>query len=324
MQQDHDRPIARTLVDDVEHKTSAPELLHPLNIPHHRCSVSRYLYRVAESGAAVMHQSVTSTVGQPPHTAEFITPTGMQDHSSARPRSVSHSPNLMLRRLARMTGVSSSETPQFPRLDFDALYRGESPADGMPAVATPPWDTKAPKENVIAWQTGGWVHGDVLDIGCGLGDNAVYLAKNGYNGHRVGHLAHRPDHRRAAGRGRRSRGQVRGDRLHQARGLHRRVRHHRRQRHVPLPRRRGQTSYAAAAHRATGRAPPCCSVASPTPTLPTRSGRGRRCPRKRCATSSAARAGTSLAGAPQCAAKWTARKSRWRSGTSARSGADWC
>jgi len=31
------------------------------------------------------------------------------------------------------------------------------------------------KDNVIAWQEGGWVHGDVLDIGCGLGDNAIYL-----------------------------------------------------------------------------------------------------------------------------------------------------
>ena len=47
-------------------------------------------------------------------------------------------------------------------------------------MTTPPWDNQAPSESVIGWQTGGWVHGDVLDIGCGLGDNAVYLAKTGY------------------------------------------------------------------------------------------------------------------------------------------------
>jgi SAM-dependent methyltransferase len=47
-------------------------------------------------------------------------------------------------------------------------------------MTTPPWDTKAPSESVIAWQTGGRVHGDVLDIGSGLGDNSIYLAKNGY------------------------------------------------------------------------------------------------------------------------------------------------
>jgi len=65
-------------------------------------------------------------------------------------------------------------------MDFDALYRGDSPAEGIPPMTTPPWDTKAPKESVVAWHSGGWVHGDVLDIGCGLGDNAVYLARQGY------------------------------------------------------------------------------------------------------------------------------------------------
>jgi SAM-dependent methyltransferase len=83
--------------------------------------------------------------------------------------------------LAEMTGPSPAARPSggVP-FDFDALYRGESPSEGVPAMATPPWDTKAPKDNVIAWQEGGWVHGDVLDIGCGLGDNAIYLAQQGF------------------------------------------------------------------------------------------------------------------------------------------------
>jgi SAM-dependent methyltransferase len=74
-----------------------------------------------------------------------------------------------------MTGPS-----RVPQFDFDALYRGESPAEGVPAMTSPPWDTKAPKETVVGWQEAGLVRGDVLDIGCGLGDNAIYLAKQGH------------------------------------------------------------------------------------------------------------------------------------------------
>jgi methylase of polypeptide subunit release factors len=106
----------------------------------------------------------------------------------------------------------------------------------MAPMTAPPWDTKAPNENVIAWQNDGWIHGEVLDIGCGLGDNAVYLAKNGHavTGLDISPTALTTAEQRAKDAGVNVKFAVSGH--HPDRRLHRRVRHRDRQRLVPLPR----------------------------------------------------------------------------------------
>ena len=84
----------------------------------------------------------------------------------------------------------------------------------------------------------------------------------------------------------------------------------------------GRRRYVAAVHGPPDRAPPCCSAASRTLTRQARSG-GRRCPKRRCATSSAGAAGTSWRWSPpRCAANWTVHQSKWRSGTCVPNGAD--
>ena len=56
--------------------------------------------------------------------------------------------------------MSTPSSDPAGRFDVDAFYRGDKPPEDVPAVCTVPWDTKAPKAHVI---------------GCGLGDNAIYL-----------------------------------------------------------------------------------------------------------------------------------------------------
>lgn len=52
---------------------------------------------------------------------------------------------------------------------FDEAYRG-----------SPPWEIGGPQPPFVALEEAGGIAGDVLDAGCGTGDNALYLAGRGH------------------------------------------------------------------------------------------------------------------------------------------------
>jgi SAM-dependent methyltransferase len=64
-------------------------------------------------------------------------------------------------------------------VDFDALYQGGPLLEGvdLPSI---PWDIAAPQPVVIDAERAGRFAGAVLDVGCGLGENAIYLAGRGH------------------------------------------------------------------------------------------------------------------------------------------------
>ncbi|WP_327261116.1 methyltransferase domain-containing protein [Streptomyces sp. NBC_01232] len=61
------------------------------------------------------------------------------------------------------------------RYDFERMYAGD--ADAPPVQ---PWDIGRPQPALVAVQEAGLITGDVLDVGCGLGDNAAFLASKGH------------------------------------------------------------------------------------------------------------------------------------------------
>jgi SAM-dependent methyltransferase len=68
-----------------------------------------------------------------------------------------------------------------PNLEaYEKIYRGQPVFEGAPASAGIPWEVGQAQPRLRELEALGAVSGDVLDIGCGLGDNAIYLASRGH------------------------------------------------------------------------------------------------------------------------------------------------
>lgn len=67
-------------------------------------------------------------------------------------------------------------------MDFDALYRGQGASIGEdgPRLDVVPWQLDGPQPLVVELAEAGEFTGPILECGCGLGDNALYLAERGH------------------------------------------------------------------------------------------------------------------------------------------------
>jgi SAM-dependent methyltransferase len=64
-------------------------------------------------------------------------------------------------------------------LDFESLYERGEIVEGVDLAAIP-WDIGGAQPVVMEAERAGRLRGAVLDVGCGLGDNAIYLASQGH------------------------------------------------------------------------------------------------------------------------------------------------
>lgn len=73
----------------------------------------------------------------------------------------------------------SEHVREFGAIDFNAVYEGRAALPGAPGPGVP-WDIGEPQPMVVELERAGRFRGAVLDIGCGLGANAMFLAGRGY------------------------------------------------------------------------------------------------------------------------------------------------
>ncbi|GAB3479262.1 class I SAM-dependent methyltransferase [Amycolatopsis cihanbeyliensis] len=66
-------------------------------------------------------------------------------------------------------------------VDFEAFYQGKPPIKGQDvSFGVVPWDIGEAQAAVVELVRNGSIHGDVLDAGCGLGNNAIAIAERGH------------------------------------------------------------------------------------------------------------------------------------------------
>ncbi|WEH39153.1 class I SAM-dependent methyltransferase [Streptomyces sp. NBC_01218] len=75
--------------------------------------------------------------------------------------------------------MSKSTDYDFATADFNSVYRGGELL-GDAGITKAPWDIGEAQPGVIEFERRGRIRGDVLDAGCGLGDNSIFLAARGY------------------------------------------------------------------------------------------------------------------------------------------------
>ncbi|MGY2093311.1 class I SAM-dependent methyltransferase [Nocardia gipuzkoensis] len=80
--------------------------------------------------------------------------------------------------LVRMADIRAVSTNEPAETDYDQIYRGGD-AGGM-SFERLPWDIGRPQPLLVEFETAGRIAGEVLDIGCGPGDTAIYLSGRGY------------------------------------------------------------------------------------------------------------------------------------------------